>query len=81
MAAQHRAETNGHRLILTHLPAHAEGLLELTGVRALLTIEQPGHPRQPGATSRWGTPSLPTSGMNGRGAAAAGVTARADAFF
>ena len=44
--AQHRAATNGHELILTHLPAHADRLLVLTGVRAWLTIDEPPPPRR-----------------------------------
>jgi len=37
--AQERAEAKGHQLILTHVPAYAERLFELTGIRARLTIE------------------------------------------
>ncbi len=37
--AQQRALINGHQLILTHVPAHAERLFALTGIRPLLTIE------------------------------------------
>jgi anti-sigma B factor antagonist len=39
MDAQARAQSNGHELILTHLPAHAERLFKLTGIDARITIE------------------------------------------
>jgi anti-anti-sigma factor len=37
--AQHRAKTSGHELVLTHVPAQAERLLRLTGLRSRLTVE------------------------------------------
>lgn len=37
--AQRRAENDGHELILTHVPAHAQRLFALTGLGARLTIE------------------------------------------
>jgi anti-anti-sigma factor len=36
--AQERAEANGHELILTHIPPHAERVFRLTGVKAQLSI-------------------------------------------
>ena len=37
--AQHRAETNGHHLVLTRVPRHVDRLLTLTGLAPRLTID------------------------------------------
>jgi anti-anti-sigma factor len=37
--AQQRASENGHHLVLTRVPAHADRLFRLTGVTDRLTIE------------------------------------------
>ena len=37
--AQWRAKARGHQLVLTHIPAHAKRLLELTGIGDQLVIE------------------------------------------
>jgi anti-sigma B factor antagonist len=37
--AQQRAEVNGHDLILTNVPAYAQRLFALTGIRPRLTIQ------------------------------------------
>jgi anti-anti-sigma factor len=39
IAAQQRAEANGHELVLTRVPAHAQRLVTLTGVTPWLTTE------------------------------------------
>jgi anti-anti-sigma factor len=37
--AHQRAEINGHQLVLTHIPAQAERLFSLTGIKSQLRIE------------------------------------------
>lgn len=37
--AQQRADANGHQLVLTHAPAHAQRLFRLTGISASLIVE------------------------------------------
>jgi anti-anti-sigma factor len=39
VSAQHRADTNGHELVLKDVPAHARRLFSITGIDALLSIE------------------------------------------
>lgn len=39
MNAQARAQSNGHELVFTHLPAQVQRLFNLTGVDVRLTIE------------------------------------------
>jgi anti-anti-sigma factor len=37
--AQRRAEINGHELVLTHVPAHAQRLFSLIGINGRFTVE------------------------------------------
>jgi anti-sigma B factor antagonist len=37
--AQHRADANGRRLVLTRIPAQAQRLFAITGITELFTIE------------------------------------------
>ncbi|MBV9312102.1 MAG: STAS domain-containing protein [Solirubrobacterales bacterium] len=39
IGAQQRADVNGHQLVLTHVPGHAQRLFSLTGLNAQLNIE------------------------------------------